>query len=193
VDGLHDPVPRRSGIWQGEVDTVAVPDLLPEPEPDSYETSAGEFAPAEGLEELSGLLRTRLRGELHVREHLMQAARGHIRQHGANVEQAPLVAALEGVAREFRGSGEVAGYGVDSMVAYVARQERAATWVPFGRPPRPARLKPYFGSEGTNLFAEFGEQRRFLRSWITRQHAYAVARREIAARRAVAFAAEGLA
>ena len=30
--GLHDPVPRRSGIWQGEADTVAVPELLPEPD-----------------------------------------------------------------------------------------------------------------------------------------------------------------
>jgi hypothetical protein len=37
------------------------------------------------------------------------------------------------------------------------------------------------------------DQRRFLRSWIGRQHVYALARREIAERRAAAFAAEGLA
>lgn len=101
--------------------------------------------------------------------------------------------ALEGVAHEFRDRGEVAGYGVASMVDWVAQQERSATWMPFSRPARPARLAPYFGTEGANQFAEINDQRRFLRSWISRQHVYALARREIAARRAAAFAAEGLA
>jgi hypothetical protein len=191
--GLHDPVPRRSGIWQGEADTVAVPDLLPEPDPYSYETTAAEFAPAEGLEELCAMLRERLKGEPHVREHLMHAARAYLRQHGPNVEQAPLVAALEGVAREFRSHGEVAGYGVDRMVEHVARQERAASFSPFGRPPRPARLPPYFGTEDANRFRVLNDQRPFLRSWVSRQHFYVIARREIAELRAAAFAAEGLA
>jgi hypothetical protein len=191
--GLHDPVPRRSGIWQGEADTVEVPALLPEPEPHSYETSVAAFAPAEGLDELCEQLRARLDGELHVREHLMQAARGYVRQQGPNIDQAALVAALEGVALEYRTHGEVASYGVDRLVDHVVRQERAATWMPFGRPPRPARLAPHFGTEGANRFAVLNDQRRFLRSWISRQHVYALARREIAARRAAAFAAEGLA
>jgi hypothetical protein len=65
--------------------------------------------------------------------------------------------------------------------------------MPFGRPPRPARLAPHFGTEGANRFAVLNDQRRFLRSWISRQHVYALARREIVARRAAAFAAEGLA
>ena len=30
--GLHDPVPRRCGLWRGETDTVEVPELLPEPD-----------------------------------------------------------------------------------------------------------------------------------------------------------------
>jgi hypothetical protein len=191
--GLHDPVPRRSGIWQGEADTVEVPALLPEPEPHGYATSAAAFAPAEGLDDLCDALRGRLEGELHVREHLLQAARAYVRQQGPNVEQTSLVAALEGVALEFRTQGEVAGYGVDRLVDHVVRQERAATWIRFGRPPRPARLKPYFGLEGANRFAVLNDQRRFLRSWISRQHVYALARREIAERRAAAFAAEGLA
>ena len=97
------------------------------------------------------------------------------------------------VALEYRTQGEVAAYGVDSLVAYVVQQERAATWMPFGRPPRPARLKPYFGPEGANRFAVLNDQRRFIRSWISRQHVYALARRQIAERRAAAFAAEGLA
>jgi hypothetical protein len=192
-DGLHDPVPRRSGIWQGEVDTVAVPPLLPEPDSARYESGGAAFGPAEGLEELCAMLRERLKGEPHVREHLMQAARAYLRQHGPNVEQAPLVAALEGVAREFRSHGEVAGYGVDRMVEHVARQERAASFSPFGRPPRPARLPPYFGTEGAKQFRVLNDQRRFLRSWVSRQHFYAIARREIAELRAAAFAAEGLA
>jgi hypothetical protein len=191
--GLHDPVPRRSGVWQGEVDTVAVPDLLPEPDTAKYESNAAVFGPVEGLEELRAALRLRLAGELHVREHLLQAARAYVRLHGPNIDQVALVDALEAVALERRSQGEVAAYGVDSLVAYVVQQERAATWMPFGRPPRPARLKPYFGPEGTNRFALLNDQRRFIRSWINRQHVYALARREIAKLRAAAFAAEGLA
>jgi hypothetical protein len=76
--GLHDPVPRRSGIWQGEVDTVEVPALRPEPERVRYASRAAAFAPAEGLDELCEALRARLAGELHVREHLLQAARAHV-------------------------------------------------------------------------------------------------------------------
>ena len=190
--GLHDPVPRRSGIWQGEADSVAVPDLLPEPKPQRY-GSAAAFGPVEGLEELCDGLRRRLAGELHVREHLLQAARAYVCQHGPNIDQAALVEALEGIALEYRTQGEVATYGVDRLVAYVVQQERAATWMPFGRPPRPARLKPYFGPEGSSLLGEFRKQKAFLRGWMSRQHVYALARREIANRRAAAFAAEGLA
>jgi hypothetical protein len=191
--GLHDPVPRRSGIWRGEADTVEVPAFLPEPDPVTHQSAAAAFGPAQGLDELREQLRARLDGELHVREHLLQAARGYVRQQGTKIDQAALVAALEGVALEYRTQGEVAGYGVDRLVDHVVRQERAATWMPFGRPPRPARLKPYFGVEGANRFAVLNDQRRFLRSWISRQHVFALARREIAERRAAAFAAEGLA
>ena len=61
------------------------------------------------------------------------------------------------------------------------------------RPPRPARLKPYFGPEGSSLLGELRKQKAFLRGWISRQHVHALARRQIAERRAAAFAAEGLA
>ena len=191
--GLHDPVPRRSGIWTGEADTVAVPELLPEPDAATYESGVAAFEPVEGLEELCEQLHARLVGEPHVREHLMQAARAYVRQQGPSLDQAALVAALENVALEYRTEGEVAAYGVGSMVAYVVQQERAATWMPFGRLPRPARLMPYFGPEGSSLLGEVRKQKNFLRSWISRQHVYALARREIATRRAAAFAAEGLA
>jgi hypothetical protein len=191
--GLHDPVARRSGIWQGDADAVEVPALLPEPEPHSYGTSAAEFAPAEELDELCAQLRARLEGELHVREHLLQAARAYMRQHGPNVDQRPLVAALEGVALEYRTQGEVAGYGVDRLVEHVARQERTATWMPFGRAAPKAVLPPYFGDEAANLFREVNRQRQFVKGWLRRNYLYAIARHEIAARRAAAFAAEGLA
>ena len=191
--GQHDPVPHRSGIWHGEADAVEVPALLPKPEPHRYATSAAAFAPAEGLDDLCDALRARLEGELHVREHLMQAARAYVRQHGPNIDQAALVAALEAVACEHRSRAEVSSYGVDCLVDYVVRQERAATWIPFGRPPRHARLTPCFGDEGASLLAEFRKQKNFLRGWISRQHVYTLARREIAALRAAAFAAEGLA
>jgi hypothetical protein len=190
--GLHAPVPRRTGMLQGEVEAVEVPEFLPEP--DSYDARQGEgFAPAEGLEELVEQIRARLQGALHVREHLLAAARSYIRQHGPEIDQAALVAALEGVAREFRNPGEVADYGVVRMVEHVVKQERAVTWMPFNRPPPSARLPPYFGEEAANLFREVNRQRYFLRDWLQRNCLYAVARHEIAARRAVAFAAAGLA
>ena len=72
-------------------------------------------------------------------------------------------------------------------------QARSAAWRPFGRPPSHARLPPYWGEEGANRFRVANDQRRFLREWVKRQHLYAVARRELAALRSAAFAAEGLA
>jgi hypothetical protein len=191
--GLHDPVPRRSGLWQGQVEAVEVPVLLPEPAPHSCETGGAEFAPAEGLEELVEQLRARLADELHVREHLLQAARAYVRRHGANIDQAALVTALETVACEHRTSTEVAGYGLDRLVDYIVRQERSATWMPFGRPAPKGIPSPDFGEEAPNRFREVNRQRHFLRDWLHRNYLYAVARHEIASRRADAFAAAGLA
>ena len=71
------------------------PTCCPSRTPRSYESSAAAFGPAEGLEELCDALRRRLAGELHVREHLLQAARAYVRQHGPNIDQAALVEALE--------------------------------------------------------------------------------------------------
>jgi hypothetical protein len=190
--GLHDPVPRRSGIWTSEADTVEVPDLLTQPVAgeDHDETSA--FGPVEGLDDLSDALRARLAGEPHVREHLLQAARAYARQHGPSIDQAALVAALEAVACEHRSRAEVAGYGVDRLVDHVVRQECAAAWMLFGRPAK-GILSPYFGEEAPNLFREANRQRRFLKDWLRRNYLYAIARHEIASRRAAAFAAAGLA
>jgi hypothetical protein len=191
--GLHDPVPSRSGIWQGEADAVAVPELLPEPDVATYEGTAADFGPAEGLDELCNALRARLAGELHVREHLLQAARAYVRQHGPGIDQAVLVTALEAVACEHRSRAEVAGYGVDRLVDHVVRQERAATWMPFGRPAPKGILPPYFGEEAANLFREVNRQRRSLKEWLRRNYLYAIARHTIAARREAAFAEAGLA
>jgi hypothetical protein len=191
--GLHDPVPRRSGIWTGETDTVEVPELLPEPTAAEYQGEAAAFGPAEGLDDLCDVLRARLAGELHVREHLMQAVRAYVRQHGPNIDQAALVAALESVALEYRSRVEVVGYGMDRLVDHVVRRESAATWMPFGRPSPNGILPPYFGDEAPNLFREANRQRHFLRGWLRRNYLRAVARHEIASRRAAAFAAAGLA
>jgi hypothetical protein len=191
--GLHDPVPRRSGIWRGEVHTVTVPAVLPDPPRRDHAEAAG-FGTVEGLCELCAALRARLEGELHVREHLLQAARSYVRQHGPNSDQAALVAALERVAFAYRSPAEVASYGVDRLVDYLVGQARAATYVPFGR--RSARddvLPPYFGQEAENKFREVNNQRRAVVDWIRRNYQFALARMEIAARRQAAFAAEGLA
>jgi hypothetical protein len=100
---------------------------------------------------------------------------------------------LESVALEHRSRVEVAGYGVDRLVDHVVRQERAATWVLFGRAAPSGILPPYFGEEAPNLFREANRQRHFLRDWLQRNCLYAIARHEIASRRAAAFAAAGLA
>jgi hypothetical protein len=191
--GLHDPVPRRSGLWQGEDDTVTIPDVLPEASPENYASEAAPFGPAEGLDELCDALRKRLAGELHVREHLLQAARAYVRRHGPDIDQAALVAALESVALEHRSRVEVAGYGVDRLIDYVVQEERAASWMLFGRPAHEGILPPYFGEEAPNRFREVNRQRHFLRAWLQRNCLYAIARHEIASRRAAAFAAAGLA
>ena len=122
------------------------------------------FAPAEGLEELCELLRARLAGELHVREHLMQAARGLLRQHGANIDQAPLVAALEGVAQRVpqprRGRGLWR-----RPPGRLRRQAGARRDLDAVRPaaaPR-AAASPISATEGASLFAEFDDSGDFLR------------------------------
>ena len=142
--------------------------------------STAAFGPVEGLDELREALRARLAGEPHVREHLLQAARAYVRQHGPDIDQAALVAALEEVAGEHRSSAEVAGYGVDRLVDHVVRQERAATWMSFGRPPPHRILPPYFGDEAPNLFREANRQRLFLSDWLRRNYLCAIARHEIA-------------
>ena len=149
--GLHNPIPRRSGVRRGEDDNVTIPDVLPEPPPENYASEAAPFGPAEGLDELCDALRGRFAGEPHVRQHLLQAARTYVRQHGPNIDQAALVAALEAVALEQRTRVEVAGYGVDRLVDRVVRQERAATSVLFGRPAPKEILPPFFGEEAPNV------------------------------------------
>jgi hypothetical protein len=191
--GLHDPVPRRCGIWTGETDTVEVPELLPEPRLDDCRTGTAPFGPLEGLDELRDALRARLAGEAHVREHLLQAAHAYVRQHGPDIDQTALVVALEAVARDHRSSPEVRGYGVDRLVDHVVQQRRAASSVSTRRPPPKRRLPPYFGEEAPNRFREANRQRQFLRDWLRRNYLFAVARREFASRRAAAFAAAGLA
>jgi hypothetical protein len=80
------------------------------------------------------------------------------------------------------------------LVDHVARRERVATYIRFSpTAPRQSTLPPYFGTEGTNKFAVIGDQRRALHSWLHRNHLFAQARREIAARRKAEFAAAGLA
>jgi hypothetical protein len=191
--GLHDPVPRRCGMWRGVADTVEVPELLPCPTGSDHRAGSASFGHVEGLDDLRDALRARLAGEPHVREHLLEAARAYVRQHGPEIDQAVLVAALEEVAGEHRGSAEVAGYGVERLVDHVVQRERATSSRPFGRPAPKSTLPPYFGEEAANRFRETNRQRYFLKDWLRRNHLRAVARHEIAARRAAAFAAAGLA
>ena len=132
-------------------------------------------------------------GELHVREHLLQAARAYVRQHGPNIDQAALVAALEAVAREYRSRGR--GRGLRRRPPGRSRRQEGARGHldavrPAGAKSHPATL---LRQEAPNLFREVNGQRQFLRGWIRRHHLFAIARHEIAVRREAAFAEAGLA
>jgi hypothetical protein len=130
--GLHDPIPRRSGIRRGLTEVVAVPDQLPQPA-GSAATSPAAFVATEGLDELAAALRARLANQHHVREHLAAAARAYVHDHGGDIDAAALVAMLETVACEHRGRAEVAGYGVDRLVAHIV--DRSRQQVVAGLPP----------------------------------------------------------
>ena len=145
--GLHDPVPRRSGIWQGEADTVAVPELLPEPEPHT-------------LRERRRSLRAGRRAGRSLRRAARPPRRRAARPRAPDAGRPRLCAPAwpqrrsGGAGRGAGGRrlrvpqpGEVAGYGVDRLVDHVVRQERAATWMPFGRAAPKAILPPCFGEE----------------------------------------------
>jgi hypothetical protein len=180
-------------MWRGVTDTVEVPELLPCPTSSDHRAGTASFGNVEGLDDLRDALRARLAGEAHVREHLLEAARAYLRQHGPDIDQAALVEALEEVAAEHRSSAEVAGYGIDRLVDHVVRQRRAASSIPFGRPAPDGTLPPYFGAEAPNRFREANRQRYFLKDWLRRNYLCAVARHEVASRSAAAFAAAGLA
>jgi hypothetical protein len=145
----------------------------------------------EGLNDLCSALRERLEGEPHVREHLLQAARAYVRQHGPGIDQTALVAALEGIALAHRNRIEVSGYGVDRLVDHLVGRARAAGWRPRRRNAAEAVLPSWFGGDAENRFREVNRQRQFLRDWLGRNLEHAVARREIAARREAAFASAG--
>ena len=88
--GLHDPVPRRTGLWHGETDTVAVPESCPSPRCTATRAAGGKPAPAEGLEELCEQLRERLQVSFRCEQPPAQAAFAYFHQHGADVEQKPI-------------------------------------------------------------------------------------------------------
>ena len=162
-----------------------------EPRTDAARTTT--FGPVEGLDELCDALRARLAGEAHVREHLLQAARAYVRQHGPDIDQAALVEALEEVAAEHRSSAEVAGYGVDRLVDHVVRQDARQPGCRSGDRRRRACCRPTSARKAPNRFREANRQRLFLKDWLRRNYLCAVARHEIASRSATAFAAAGLA
>ncbi len=190
--GLHDPVPRRSGLLTGQVDTIAVPRVLLKPVPEKPFNAAATFGPIEGLDDLCSTLRERLAGKPHVREHLLQAAGAFVRQHGSDIDHTALVDALEGIAHEHRSRVEVTGYGIDRLVDFVVERARSTDWKPRGRMAQDAVLPPWFGDEAENRFREVNRQRQHLQNWLRRNCTFAMARREIAARREAAFAAAGL-
>ncbi len=114
--GLHDPVPRRSGVWQGAADVVEVPDSLPELEHAGSRSKIDAFGPLGDLDELVAALRERLEGEIHVREHLAAAISSYVHGADGTIDAEALVSALTSLAEEFRTPTEVAGYNLDSLV-----------------------------------------------------------------------------
>jgi hypothetical protein len=78
------------------------------------------------------------------------------------------------------------------MVDYVVNQEALDAGKSHRQTAPKGILPPYFGREAENRFREVNRQRAFLRGWLHQNWTFAIARREIADRRAAAFAAAGL-
>jgi hypothetical protein len=138
--GLHDPVPRRSGVWRGLTDVVEVPDELPELEHLASHGDVEGFGSIDGLDELIAGLRERLRGEAHVREHISAAIRTYVRD-ASSVDAVALAAALASLAEEFRTATEAAGYNLASLV----------DWHLARAPPPAEQPAPHFAGDGDEL------------------------------------------
>lgn len=131
--GLHDPVPRRTGIWRSLTETVAVPDVLPRPAYEQHGEAGGTIA--DNLDGLAEELRRQAAATGHVREPMGGLIRAYVRRHGRGVDRRALASTLTTVAHEFRSPAEVAGYGIARLVDYHA--ERAPE-----RAPEPASHWP---------------------------------------------------
>src|SRR4051812_1344914 len=136
--GVADPMPVRSGVLEGLEDVVQVPDDLPEPRAEAagtgYVPAASELGGADGV----GLLDcprmddvlADITGESGgARDRIMEAAFAYVRHVGTTAtDTAALAARLAEAALHHRGEGEVAGYGIPSLITWVmvrvAAQER---------------------------------------------------------------------
>ena len=150
--GLHDPVPRRSGIWRGYGDVVAVPEALPEPEPVGSGGHGGHFDRVDNLDEMIVALRTQLAGEAHIREHLAAAIQSYVRGADAAIDASALVSALTALGEEFRTPSEVAGYNLSSLV----------DWHLARAPRKPPESPPHFGADDELEAVEAGTRLRCL-------------------------------
>ena len=135
--GLSDPMPERLGMLDGERDLVAVPEIRVEQrlKREAF-TSLGPVRSAEGL----GLLESpRLDAALErlaeakgeaggVRALLMNAMFEYAKDVGRDhVDIDALAEALADVAAAYRSAGEIAGYGLESMIAWALERSPEET------------------------------------------------------------------
>ena len=138
--GLADPLPVRLGMLDGELDVVPVPPIHVE---QRYRreafTGLGPVRSAEGL----GLLRSpRLDAALErlaeangeaggVRSRLMAAAFAYIADAGRDhVDIDALAEALAEAAAPYRTQGEIAGYGLEGLIAWCLERSPAEDTAP---------------------------------------------------------------
>ena len=140
-DGLQDPMPERLGMLDGEHELVAVPRIeMPRQIQRARFTSLGPVRSAEGL----GLLGSpgmdaaleRLAelggGSGSVRSSLRRAIFAYVRDVGRDrVDIEALADALAQAAAPYRSAGEIAGYGLEGLIAWCLEQ------VPAEPPPKP--------------------------------------------------------
>ena len=140
-NGLHDPIPDRLGLLDGPYELVAVPHLEA---PRQYRreafTALGPVRSAEGLGLLpspgmdAALERLAEHGGASgsVRSTLLHATFAYIRDAGRDcVDIDALADALTTAAGSYRSAGEIAGYGLDNLIAWSLEQ------APADPPPQP--------------------------------------------------------
>jgi hypothetical protein len=191
LDGIPDPLSRRSGFRRRLEDAVAL--VLP---PQSSSHVNGDTVRACGGAGLAFHL-GRI-GPEGYQEPIKATIAAYIAQHGPNADCEPIKAEIRARIDEVRDEHprsprDLDRYRsdrfLDDKITWTCAREEAAAAAAL---PRPRSLPPYFAEEGADRDAVLAEQRSTIRGWLIRNAKIIHARQEIERRRTTALAEAGI-